>query len=901
MVAQIDETTQKKFLTEFIKQAYAYEYDVCIFSMYQKYQETKLRNIGDSSIFGLVNYDLFDAVLILSDTLLSPGLALPLQEKVNKEFDGPVLVVDQKSPFFESIMMDHYTPIKKIVDHLIDVHQYKDIALLGGKEGHPHSVQRLNAFLDSMKEHGLAVKEDWIFHGNYWYDSAEEFVDKLIKKPNEMPRAIVCANDCMAIGAATRLTERGIRVPEDVAITGYDSIADGRQSPVPVTSADIPAGECGRYCMNWLHARINEVEPAPFTTEANIVDGGNSGCKYEMEMVPKELRSTWRTQQSARGLFSDFNHILEDLLAQNNFKEFMKVVSDYTYQIRPFYSFDICMNEGFLQPDLFVGENAYRNVLTDKVYRVLSCGSKADEPGVIDFENSFEAKKLIPVLNQERRYPTTFIFNPLYFDDRCFGYTVLNQGPKAVLYDESYRIWMRNVMQGLEAFYRQGFMLALLEKVKADQIRDGITGLYNYDGFINHATKLIEKQDDKRQINILTIDVKAMKPLNEIYGRECGERAIKTVARSMQNAVNEDEILCRMFNDEFLIATLDNINETRAKSIVAAMERNLESYRLIEDTDYRLQIHTANLRGKPCDQAELELLVNQAISVKNHRKNTSEDNSQGDDVMLEIKQSELVMKILNGNLITYYYQPIINVIDGSIYAYEALMRYEGGEKISPHDIIEAAKYLNRLADIEKITMLNVTKDVEERLDMFGNAKVFINSIPGLKLGKADENIFSERMKNSNGRFVIEFTEENELNDKQLNVLKNKLDKLGTKIALDDYGAGYSNINNLLRYMPDYVKIDRMLISDIQINPQKQHMVKSIIEYAHDNNIVALAEGVETREELQECIRLGADLIQGYYTSRPAKNPIGEIDENIKDEVERFYLGKSWGLQMDYGQ
>lgn len=182
LVAQIDEATQKRFLTEFIEQAYAYEYDVCIFSMFQKFQETVLRNAGDSNIFKLVNLELFDAVLILSDTLLTPGLVMPLQERIKKEFSGPVLVVDQDSPFFESVKMDHYTPVKRIVDHLIEVHGYKDIAFLGGKEGHPHSVQRYNAYLDSMKEHGLHIKDKWIYHGNYWYDSGEAFADKLLSE-----------------------------------------------------------------------------------------------------------------------------------------------------------------------------------------------------------------------------------------------------------------------------------------------------------------------------------------------------------------------------------------------------------------------------------------------------------------------------------------------------------------------------------------------------------------------------------------------------------------------------------------------------------------------------------------------------------------------------------------------
>ena len=97
-------------------------------------------------------------------------------------------------------------------------------------------------------------------------------------------------------------------------------------------------------------------------------------------------------------------------------------------------------------------------------------------------------------------------------------------------------------------------------------------------------------------------------------------------------------------------------------------------------------------------------------------------------------------------------------------------------------------------------------------------------------------------------------------------------------------------------MPDYVKIDRSLISDIDKNPQKQHFVKDIIKFAHDNDFMALAEGVETSEEMREVIYMGVDLIQGYYTARPAQEPLQYIDEEIRNEIitygqekDRFHM------------
>lgn len=93
--------------------------------------------------------------------------------------------------------------------------------------------------------------------------------------------------------------------------------------------------------------------------------------------------------------------------------------------------------------------------------------------------------------------------------------------------------------------------------------------------------------------------------------------------------------------------------------------------------------------------------------------------------------------------------------------------------------------------------------------------------------------------------------------------------------------------NLLRYMPNYVKVDRMLLTGIQDNPQKQHFVKDIVIFAHENHFQVLAEGVETSQELETVIRLGVDLIQGYYTAKPNPEILTSIDRKVQEEICRY--------------
>ena len=131
------------------------------------------------------------------------------------------------------------------------------------------------------------------------------------------------------------------------------------------------------------------------------------------------------------------------------------------------------------------------------------------------------------------------------------------------------------------------------------------------------------------------------------------------------------------------------------------------------------------------------------------------------------------------------------------------------------------------------------------------------------------------------------TEQAELGDMALYDIKEMYSHMNIRIAVDDYGTGYSNVHNILRYMPNYVKIDRSLLSGIEKDRKKRHFVREIIEFCHDNSIMSLAEGVETTEELRTVIRLGVDLVQGYYTARPSAEIMDVIPYDIRREIKQY--------------
>lgn len=889
LLGQPGEDYQKNFITGFMKQAFLYNYDVCVFTMYHKIQESKPREVGESNIFNLIQYDSFDAVVIMGDTIQTPGVLYNIEKKLKETYKGVVLCVDKASVNFPAIKMDHRTPIIQLVSHLIEKHGITDIAFLTGTKWHAHSTERLQAYMDCMKEYGLEVQENYVLYGDYWYDSGVKAVERLLQMNGKLPRAIACANDYMAIGVADGLTRKGYRVPEDVAVTGYGCTEEGRTSPQPITSVYMPAEAFGVYGADCVYALLNNSNMPVFKPEYEFFTGSSCGCHNESVIPVAPVRAVWPIYATKGILHTNVDYLLEDMLSRNNFRGLMDTIQTYTYQIREFDSFHICLNASWdnTKKD---DSNLIRSGYADEIIPVLKCGPSGKGEDQLNFTEKFPVGEMLPHMNKDRDIPKAYIFSPLHFEDVCFGYAVISYGNEAKFYGENYYMWLRNVMLGLEYYRRIAALRAQNQIIEEQKIMDSLTGLFDYNGFVKHAKPMIERVKSTNQyVGVLAIDVCEIGDINSKKGREAGDKVLVELARMLKESAGEGAMCCRLGNDEFVVAQIspdDSADMTRRIS-----ERLLEAlftYNARPDAVAHIEINAGTKTGRVVSWPDLENIMNIAVSRKNGNKAKALQVRIGKKLSEEeLQEAKMVGNILDHNLFTYHFQPIVRAKDGSIYAYEALMRTNVEPRVSPLQVIKYAEHLGRLYDVEKATFFNVMSCIEDNKELFDGKKVFINSIPGKQLEGEDANHLAVKLRKFSSSVVVELTEQTEADDEALERMKDGFRSMGVETAVDDYGTGYSNIINLLRYAPNYVKIDRMLLTGIQDNLQKQHFVKSIIGFAHENNFKALAEGVETAQELETVISLGVDLIQGYYTARPGAEIVQEISEEIREEICKY--------------
>ena len=527
---------------------------------------------------------------------------------------------------------------------------------------------------------------------------------------------------------------------------------------------------------------------------------------------------------------------------------------------------------------------------TRKMMHVIACRPEKLNCDRVSDDVYFDRDVLIPRLGMDREKPEAFFFTPLHFEDSIFGYAVLSYTePKS--YKKSYRFWLHSLRRGLENFRRYDELIKINKKLEASLIRDPLTGIYNYNGFLQQTDNIINMNPLKEgeKVGFVAVDIKNLSKINNDDGRLAGDNAIINIGRMLGETFAKGQIFCMGNGEMIAMETISDDDVIQAlEDRVMILNDKIEAFNAsLPAGSRRVEVYYGTAEGQPSIREDYESLVNVALSRKNGQKiNFQRLNVDGlNDT--QIKEARIVNYILDENKINYHFQPIIDAHTGEIYAYEALMRADTKPYIQPLPVIKYAEIFGRLYDVEFATFNNVLKFVADHPQAFKpGAKIFINSLPGQHLKKADLKKIYEMTKAAKEKLVVEFTEQSEIDDYELDAMKEEYRSLGFETAVDDYGTGYSNVSNLLRYMPNYVKIDRALLANIQDSPQKQHFVKDIIEFSHDNNILALAEGIETAEEIATVIRLGIDLIQGYYTARPSEVIIKEIDPDIKAEIIR---------------
>lgn len=432
-----------------------------------------------------------------------------------------------------------------------------------------------------------------------------------------------------------------------------------------------------------------------------------------------------------------------------------------------------------------------------------------------------------------------------------------------------------------------------LEKMRIERERDcdNLTKLYARRGFRREADALFLKPEILKHAALLMIDLDNLKSTNDRFGHNFGDLYIQTAGRCFVENTPGNTLCARMSGDEFIVLFYgyDSREEIREKIDALYQAIGKVSFVLPNGENMGLSA-SGGVAWFPEDSTNLSELMKYAdfamYQVKRSKKGTHREfdaevysgQTLANQCKLELHQ------MLETKNVNYHFQPIFESREGKAYAYEALMRVPYPTLGSPETVLRLAREEGRMHDVECLTIFRSSEcymALLERGAVEKDALLFINSIANESMTEEEEQRYHEEYAVLQQRVVIEITEADHM-DMELVHKKSRVEGFSGIFALDDYGSGYNSEINLLELHPRFVKVDISIVRGGDSDHNKQQIVNNIVDYAHKRDMLVVAEGLETAEELRMALELDVDLLQGFFLARP-----GEVPPAISEEALRI--------------
>ena len=435
----------------------------------------------------------------------------------------------------------------------------------------------------------------------------------------------------------------------------------------------------------------------------------------------------------------------------------------------------------------------------------------------------------------------------------------------------------------------------ILEKMKIEYDRDHdvLTDLLNRRAFRRLAVDKIEKGNIGIAAAIMW-DLDNLKFVNDTYGHEYGDEYIRQAADILKTFEQDKALVARVSGDEFLVFMYGYESKSeimdRVKEVQTTMKNTIFDFPYQHYNKIKIRA-SVGIAWYPEDADNYDDLVKYADFAMYKIKDTVKgsiaefNKEEYDEKAFLINNKEDLNKLIDEQLVYYVFHPIVDARTGKVYGYELLMRSKLESLKSPYQVLAIAASESKLYEIEKLTWFKGLETIEKHYEELGDAKIFINSIPNYVLFEEDFNKLLGEYKKYFTRVVVEILE-NERSDPKYTLEKRKqIERCGAKIAIDDFGSGYNNEAVLLDITPDFIKVDMEIVREIHKDLNRQDIIKNLVSYAVKRGIKVVAEGIETKEELEKIVELGVDYVQGYYISKPKDYPPkikGDLIQEIVD-------------------
>jgi len=552
-ISRLESTRHFEFISKLNAMAVKQGYRLFIYHTHSDLYNDSLRCKGEKSIFELIDYTVVDVGLIFEEAFSSKTIVEELIEGFNKK-DVPVMVVGKIHENAISYTFDYEQGFEAVVRHIIEHHKVKsNIVFIAGRKGDDYSNVRLDIFKKVCSENKITDNEIRLYYGDYWYGPTKAAIKEIITS-GKIPKAVICANDSMAIAAMEEFSAHGINVPNDVIVSGFDGIPASMTCNPPLTTS-----KCSfdKVVLSVMHG-ITDVTNGNTVEKVNYIDfktdvRASCGCKkdYRDFTIGSLLRKS--EERTENFLFTDYSlHVLtEKLTFVSDEQEFIKVLQEHE-----FYDMSVilqgCALDESRAPNM-MGNMSPEDMYGDPSYLLLDTERKDRQyPVKVDSgDNNVVKEDVIRILNSGN----PLIISSISALGERFGILLFYFDVDQISYNRILQ-YSNFITRALINWRNNRYMKYVAKSNERMSNHDYMTDLYNRKGFFKRLPVVIERaRNHGERILVANFDVNGLKVINDKYGHEAGDFVIASVGKVILNLPYEVKACARFGGDEFAFCT----------------------------------------------------------------------------------------------------------------------------------------------------------------------------------------------------------------------------------------------------------------------------------------------------------------------------------------------------------
>lgn len=628
LMGLINMENQKQIMTGMIDVVKETGDNLYIFSNHSGRRENRESVEGAFQIMELPDFEYFDGAIVALDTIIYPPAASYVMDKLRTS-KIPAITLDHQVEGYGCLQTSSYDAQYKVVEHLIRVHDCKDIVYIRGPVGYGEADKRFDGYRDALEHNGISYKEENVIEGMFTLESGLTAVTK-IDFQNNKPDAIVCANDSMAIGVQEYLKAIGIRIPEDVLLTGFDNTETAEYSNPPITSIDKSPYELGRRAIYSILDTINGKGPVYEQIFAEPACRVTCGCQKKDETDVERLKYKYIQKEIYVNHLSEMiNGTLAEFSGLQKPEDVLPILKKTIHRIS-LKNFYLCLCERdkvYVLPETNMG-NDFDLLQVNTNYTEKMELPLAYENGEINSYKPFKKGMVLPKEVRERNGGGNYyVVTPIYFQNCCYGYCV-SGNDKLALINGLYYSWLSNIAIAYENIRKRMLLQDAVIRLNNVWCYDMLTQLYNRAGFYYEAKTILEilkLQDSK--IFVLFSDVDGLKKINDSQGHEAGDALIKEMAMCFKENLTSDMLAMRYGGDEFVVFGSYE-EETEIDCLLAGIQGSMDRRNASGENPFTLSTSIGVTKYHAKDVNELSELIDIADANMYEQKRKKREERQ---------------------------------------------------------------------------------------------------------------------------------------------------------------------------------------------------------------------------------------------------------------------------------